>query len=220
MEISKFASGKSTTKPYEENPDPDDCSPWHRRRIGPAATAQRQHRRNHEGHDPRGEGHAPGGLRLGLHGGRPHRFRRGPRVRRRRHHPGHPAPRHPADRPLRRSCRPPHQSHPSRNGQDLLLHRIPGRHIPGIDLEYAAGGGTHHRDGRGGEGIRCRRPAGPRHEPAPQPPLRPQLRVFLRGSALDRQDGRRLHPRHPVQRRGRLREALRRQQPGNQPHGQ
>ena len=48
-----------------------------------------------------------------------------------------------------------------------------GGHLPGIDLEHAAGGGTHHRDGRGSEGIRGGRPASPGHEPAPEPALRP-----------------------------------------------
>ena len=54
-------------------------------------------------------------------------------------------------------------------------------------------------------------------EPPPRPPLRPEFRVFFRGPAAHREDGRRRGPGGPVRGQGRLPQALRLQQPGDQP---
>ena len=63
------------------------------------------------------------------------------------------------------------------------------------------------------------RPAGAGAEHQALPPLRAELRVFLRRSVSGGQDGGQLYPGHPEKWRGRLPQALRRQLPGAAPHG-
>ena len=84
--------------------------------------------------------------------------------------------------------------------------------------------GARRRDGRGARQgssrSRRERVAWTGHEHQTQPAVRTQLRVLFGRSDRRRPYGRRPHSRHPEQRRLRMPEAFRGQQPGAAPPGQ
>ena len=93
----------------------------------------------------------------------------------------------------------PSGAEPQRAGY-LLSH---GCHC-GLQLGPRPGRGSGQSHGRGScrAGSRRTAGAGPQHQA--QPPLRPRLRVLLRGPLPCGQDGRRLCAGHPIQRHRRL----------------
>ena len=108
----------------------------------------------------------------------------------------------------------PSGAEPQRAGY-LLSH---GCHR-GLQLGPRSWRGSGQSHGRGSRRAGSRRTAGAGPQHQAQPPLRPRLRVLLRGPLPCGQDGRRLCAGHPIQRHRRLPQALRRQQPGAAPHG-
>ena len=135
-------------------------------------------------------------------------------------HPGHRASRHPLDHGDRRTARPAEAAGgrgPCGGGRqcagDLLPHgrgpRVVVRRGPG-----PPGGGGHRR--RGPRPGCCRR-ARARHQHQADPPVRPQLRVPVRGPAGVRAPRSRAGRRRPEPGCRDVAQALRREQPGDGP---
>ena len=129
-------------------------------------------------------------------------------------HPGH----YPVGRPQRRAqagrC-----SRPSGSEPQCACHLLPHLGHRCQQLGPRAGRGCGRSHGRGSRGTGRVGAAGPRPEHQAQPPVRPQLRVFLGGPLPFRQDGCGLRPRHPEKRHCRLPQALCSEQSGAAPHG-
>ena len=127
------------------------------------SAAPRQHRRGAGRYDPGGEMQPAGRGR----GDDPRCPERG------RLHPRHPPPRHPYDRPQRRSRRSSPRPDPRGHRPDLLLYRLPHRDADCQFMGPRPGGTDDPSDGQRGAGIRRGRAARPGHEPPPQPAVRP-----------------------------------------------
>ena len=133
---------------------------------------------------------------------------------------------HPAGRATRDS-RPDGLRRPPRAAQTGRGRRRdgPGGIGAGHVFPHGRGARVHlgrcaaHRDrpgvGRGGEGAGRRRDPGSGREPETLPAVRAELRVLLGGPPAGGRTGRRPGRGHPVRRGRDLREAFRRQQPGN-----
>ena len=125
-------------------------------------------------------------------------------------HHGHRRPARPAQ--AARGRRPPR--HRRQRAGDVLPARGRPRLVVGRRADPARRRGARHRD----LDRERRGPARPRHQHQALAAVRPQLRVPLRGPDRLGRARRGDRERHPVEGRGHLAQALRREQPGERPH--